>query len=116
MTVYAIIVDLCGVPIFESLGAQVPRRTFTHAFEACPTKISMKIRIPSPNNIYNYRILAAPDFPKLMSGKNFTERLCYMSIAFDCNERMRVLGSLWIFAEIEGISNRLPPLSILVKE
>ncbi len=76
MTVHAIIVALCGVPIFESLGAQVPRSAIAYEFEACPTKISMKILIPSPNNICIYRILAAPVFPKLMSGKNFTERLC----------------------------------------
>lgn len=76
MTVHAITVAICGVPIFESLGAQVLRSAIVHPFEACPTKISMKIRSSSPNNICNYHILAAPVFPILMSGKSFTERLC----------------------------------------
>lgn len=76
MPIHATIVDLCGVPIFGSLGAQVSRSATADSFEACPTKISMEIRILSQSAICNYRILAAPDFSKLMSGKNFTERLC----------------------------------------
>lgn len=70
------IADLCGVPIFGSRGAQVARSAAADSFEACPTKNSMKIRILSQSNICNHRIFAAPDCPKLMSGKNFTERLC----------------------------------------